>query len=221
MSLQQHLHERNPFPIASMSVADRHVHRRDNIHWDSLAQRWFRLFTLRSPSANLLGYTELLNLTACFPDEKSAAAWLHGCYPQSTMWDPLSSWQDSHLQSLLITHGNATVHGVAWDWLWGGCPGSLAASLVSSKPSTVNYTTTWRSKYARRWFPGVIQVAPQEAVTLTPLIYPVNSFWSVGRPQLIWCCGSIPMDLTLLGSIQLHSRTVLSRRTNAEAEGAC
>jgi len=29
------------------------------------------------------------------------------------------------------------------------------------------------------------------------------------------------MDLTLLGSTQLHSRTVLSRRTNAEAAGGC
>jgi len=73
--------------------------------------------------------------------------------------------------------------------------------------------------YARRWFPGVIQVAPQEAVTLTPLIYPANSFWSVGRPQHIRCCGSVPMDLILLGSTQLHSRTVLSRRTNAGAAG--
>jgi len=76
--------------------------------------------------------------------------------------------------SPLITHGNATVHGVARDWLWGGYPGSLAASPVSPKPSTVNHTTTRRSKYARRWFPGVIQVAPQEAVTLTPLIYPAK-----------------------------------------------
>jgi len=120
-----------------------------------------------------------------------------------------------------MTHGNATVHGVARDWLWGGCPGSLAASPVSHKPSTVNHTTTQRSKYACRWFPGVIQVAPQEAVTLTPLISPANSFWSVGRPQLIWCCGSIPIDLILLGSTQLHSRTVLARRTNAGAAGGC
>ena len=37
---------------------------------------------------------------------------------------------------------------------------------VRPKPSPVNHTTTRRSKYARRWFPGVIQVAPQEAVTL-------------------------------------------------------
>jgi len=29
------------------------------------------------------------------------------------------------------------------------------------------------------------------------------------------------MDLTLLGSTQLHSRTVLSRRTNAGAAGGC
>jgi len=68
---------------------------------------------------------------------------------------------------------------------------------------------------------GGSQVAPQEAVTLTPLIYPANSFWSVGRLQLIRCCGSVPMDLTLLGSTQLHSRTVLSCRTNAGAAGGC
>jgi len=61
----------------------------------------------------------------------------------------------------------------------------------------------------------------EEAVTLTPLIYRANSFWSVGRPQLIRCCGSGPMDLTLLGRTQLHSRTVLSRRTNAGAAGGC
>ena len=192
-----------------MSVADQHAHCRDNIHCDSLAQRWFHLYKLRSPSANLLGYTKLLNLTACSHDKKSPAAWLHGRYPQSTMRDPHKSRQVSHLSSPLITHGNATVHGVAWDWLWGGCPGSLAASPVSPKPSTVNHTLTRRSKYARRWFPGVIQVAPQEAVTLTPLIYLANSFWSVGRPQLIPCCGSVPIDLTLLGSTQLYSRTVL------------
>jgi len=54
----------NSFPIGSISVADRHAHCRDNIHWDSLAQRWFRLYKLRSPSANLLAYTKLLNLTA-------------------------------------------------------------------------------------------------------------------------------------------------------------
>jgi len=82
------------------------------------------------------------------------------------------------------------VHGVAWDWLCGGCPGTLAASPVSPKRSTVNHTTTRRSKYARSWFPGVIQVAPQEAVTLTPLIYPANSFWSVGWPQLIGVVGA-------------------------------
>ena len=68
---------------------------------------------------------------------------------------------------------------------------------------------------------GVIQVAPQEAVTLTPLIYPANSCWSVGRPQLIRCCGSVPIEFTLLGSTQLHSCTVLSRRTNAGAAGGC
>jgi len=94
---------------------------------------------------------------------------------------------------------------------------------TSPRPATGDHTTTRRSKYARRWFPGIIQVAPQEAVTLTPLIYPANSFWSVGQPQLIWCCGSVPMNHTLQGSTQLHSRTVrsrrtvLSRRTNAGA----
>jgi len=137
------------------------------------------------------------------------------------MWNPLKSSQDSHLESPLITHGNATVHGVAWDWLWGGCPQSLTASTVSPKPSTVNHTTTPSSKYSYRWFPGVIQVAPLEAVTLTPLIYPANSCWSVGRPQLIPYSGSVPLDFTLLGSTQLHSRTVLSRRTNAGAAGGC
>ena len=50
----------------------------------------------------------------------------------------------------------------------------------SPKPTTVNHTTTQRCKYAHRWFSGVIQVAPLEAVTLTPLIYPANSFRSVG-----------------------------------------
>jgi len=74
MSLQLHLHEQKLFPIGSISVANRHAHRRDNIHWDSLAQQWFRLYKLRSPSANLLGYTKLLNLTACSLDKKSPAA---------------------------------------------------------------------------------------------------------------------------------------------------
>ena len=37
MSLQLHLHEQKPFPIGSMSVANRHAHARDIIHWDSLA----------------------------------------------------------------------------------------------------------------------------------------------------------------------------------------
>jgi len=60
-----------------------------------------------------------------------------------------------------------------------------------------------------------------EAVTLTPLIYLANSFWSVGLPQLIRCCRSVPMNLTVLGSTQLDSRTVLSRRTNAGAAGGC
>jgi len=57
-----------------MSVADRHAYHRDNILWDSLAPQWFRLYKLRSPSANLLGYTKLLNLTACFHNKKSPAA---------------------------------------------------------------------------------------------------------------------------------------------------
>jgi len=74
MSLQRHLHERKLFPIGGISVADGHAHRRDNIHWDSLAQRWLRLYKLRSPSANLLAYTKLLNLTACSLDKKSPAA---------------------------------------------------------------------------------------------------------------------------------------------------
>ena len=74
MTLQLHLHQPKPFPIWSMSVADGHAHRRDNINWDSLALRWFRLYELRSPLANLLGYTKLLNLTACSHDKKSHAA---------------------------------------------------------------------------------------------------------------------------------------------------
>jgi len=57
-----------------MSVGDRHAHRRDNIHWDSLAQQWFRLDKLRSPSGNLLAYSKLLNLTASSHDKKSPAA---------------------------------------------------------------------------------------------------------------------------------------------------
>jgi len=101
-----------------------------------------------------------------------------------------------------MTHGNATGHGVAWDPVCGSCPGSLAAFLVSPTLSTLNHTTTRRSQYAHRWSLGVIQVAPHEAVTLTRLIYPANSFWSVGRPQLIWCCRRVPMDLTLLESTQ-------------------
>jgi len=70
------------------------------------------------------------------------------------------------------------VHGIAGDWHKGSCPGSLAISLVCPKPSTVDHTITMRSKYARRWFPlaGVIQ-EPQDMGSLTPLIYPVNSFW--------------------------------------------
>ena len=74
ISLQLHLHEQKRFPMGGMSVADRHTHRRDNIDWDSLAQRWFRLYKLGSPSANLLGYTKLLILTACSLDKKSPAA---------------------------------------------------------------------------------------------------------------------------------------------------
>ena len=74
MSLQLHLHKRKLFPIGSISVADRHAYRRDNIYWDSLAQQLFRLYKLRSPSANLLGYTKLLNLTACSHDNKLSAA---------------------------------------------------------------------------------------------------------------------------------------------------
>jgi len=74
MSLQLYLHERKLFPIGSISVANRHAQRRDNIHWDLLGQQWFRLYKLRSPSANLLGYTKLLNLTAGSLDKKSPAA---------------------------------------------------------------------------------------------------------------------------------------------------
>jgi len=74
ISLQLHLHERKLFPISSMSVAEQHAHRRDNIHLDSLAQRWFRLYKLHSLSANLLAYTKLLNLTSSSYDKKSPAA---------------------------------------------------------------------------------------------------------------------------------------------------
>ena len=74
MSLQLHVHEGKSFPIGSMSVADRHVHRGDNIHWDSLAQWWFHLYKLRSLSENLLAYTKLLNLTGCSYNQKSPAA---------------------------------------------------------------------------------------------------------------------------------------------------
>jgi len=69
-----HLHDRKMFLIGSMSLADQHALRRDNIHWNSLAHLWFRLYKLRSLLANLRGYTKLLNLTACFHDMKSHAA---------------------------------------------------------------------------------------------------------------------------------------------------
>ena len=72
MYLQLHLHERKSLPIGNMSVANCHVNRRDNIHEDSLAQWQFRLYKLRSPSVILLGYTKLLNLTACSHGEISA-----------------------------------------------------------------------------------------------------------------------------------------------------
>ena len=71
MYLQLHLHERKSLPIGIMSVANCHVNRRDNIHEDSLAQWQFRLYKLRSPSVNLLGYTKLLNLTSCSHGEMS------------------------------------------------------------------------------------------------------------------------------------------------------
>jgi len=74
MFLQLHLHERKLLPIGSMSVANRNTHRRDNIHWDSLAQRWLSVSKLRSLLANLLGYIMLLYLTACSYDKKSLAA---------------------------------------------------------------------------------------------------------------------------------------------------
>jgi len=68
---------------------------------------------------------------------------------------------------------------------------------------------------------GVEGAEHAEAVTLTFLIHPANRFWSVGRPQLIPCCGSVPMNLTLLGNSQLQSCTLQSRRTNAGAAGGC
>ena len=89
MVLQFHLHERKTLPIGNMSVANCHVNHRDNIHWDSLALWQFRLYKLRSPSAILLGYTKLLNLTAYSPDKMSPVGCLHGRYPQATTRDPL------------------------------------------------------------------------------------------------------------------------------------
>ena len=71
MYLQLHLHERKLLPIGNMSVANCHVNRGDNIHQDSVAQWQFRLYKLPSPSANLLDYTKLLNLIACFHREIS------------------------------------------------------------------------------------------------------------------------------------------------------
>jgi len=113
---QLHLDEGNLLPIGRMSVANRHTLDGDSIHWGSLAQWWFRLYKLRSLSANLLGYTKLPNPTTCFHNKKSPVLQLHGCYLQSTMRDPLKSRQDLHLSSPLIIHSNGTVHGVAWDW---------------------------------------------------------------------------------------------------------
>jgi len=68
---------------------------------------------------------------------------------------------------------------------------------------------------------GRVDEKDEEVVTLTPLIYTANSFWSVGQPQLIQRCGSVSMDLTLLVSTQPHSHTVLLRHTNAGATGRC
>ena len=74
MFLQLHLHERKLFPIGSISVGDRNTYCRDNIHWDSLAQRCLSVYKLHSLLENLLGYIKLLNLNACFYDKKSLAA---------------------------------------------------------------------------------------------------------------------------------------------------
>ena len=71
MYLQLHLHERKFLPIGNMLVADCHANCGDNIHRDSLAQWQFRLYKLCSPSANLHGYTKLLNQTACSHNEMS------------------------------------------------------------------------------------------------------------------------------------------------------
>jgi hypothetical protein len=81
MYLQLHLHERKLLPIGNMSVANSHVNREDNIHQDSLAQWQFRLYKRGSPSVNLLGYSKLLNLTACSHAVMSPAEWLPGRYP--------------------------------------------------------------------------------------------------------------------------------------------
>ena len=76
-------------PISNVSVANCHLNCRDNIYEDSLAQWQFRLYKLRSPSDNLIGYTKLLNPTACTLAEMSPVYWLHGCYPQPTTQDSL------------------------------------------------------------------------------------------------------------------------------------
>ena len=74
MYVQLHLHERKLIPIGSMSVVDGHAYCTDNIHSDSLAEWWFCLIGLRSPSANLLAYTKLVNLTGYSHNKKSPAA---------------------------------------------------------------------------------------------------------------------------------------------------
>ena len=89
MYLQLHLHERKTLPIGNMLVANFHVDRRDNIHRDSLAQCQFRLYKIRSLSANLPGYAKLLNLTAYSHDKMSPVGCLNGRYPQPTTRDSL------------------------------------------------------------------------------------------------------------------------------------
>ena len=71
MYLQLHLHERKLLLISNMLVAYSNANRSNNIHWDSLAQWQFRLYKLPSRSANLLGFTNFLNLTAFSYSEMS------------------------------------------------------------------------------------------------------------------------------------------------------
>jgi len=80
MYLQPYMHDCTLLPIGSISVADCHVYPEDIINWDSLAQWQFNLYKLRSQSANLPGYTKLLNQTAYSHGKIFPVVWLHGSY---------------------------------------------------------------------------------------------------------------------------------------------